>query len=456
MRHTLDADYLVVGAGASGLAFTDALVDHADVQVVVVDRRHGPGGHWLDGYPFVRLHQASVFYGVASMELGDGTLQTDGPEAGLHERATAPEICAYYVRVMDRLQRSGKVNFLLGCDYLGDGVVRSRVSGLDRQVRVRRRVVNAHYLEPEIPATTPAPFAAESDGVIAVNRLVSLDAAPPQYVVVGSGKTATDACIWLLGNGVDPDSICWVRPRDPWMFNRAVVQPEPAVFTGMVADTVEAAEQASSLDDLFLRLEDAGVMLRIDRDVLPTMARTPTLAQWELDLLRSIENVVRLGHVRSVGVDTIRLDQGEVRIAPGAVVVHCAAAGLRDAPAVPIWDTEGITIQPIRSGFPCFGAALAGYVEATRADDEEKNRVCPSSPYGNSLADWGRMMVLGYRSAVSFGSEPDIRQWAQRCLLNPARIAPEHRERPDVRAAQQRVGEHAEAGIARLAELARV
>jgi hypothetical protein len=456
MRHTLDADYLVVGAGASGLAFTDALIDHADVQVVIVDRRHGPGGHWLDAYPFVRLHQASVFYGVASIELGNGTRQSDGPEAGLHERATAPEICAYYVRVMDRLLRSGKVTFLPAHDYLGDGVVRSRVSGLDHQVRVRRRVVNAHYLEPEIPATKPPPFAVESDAVIPVNRLVSLGAAPPQYVIVGSGKTATDACIWLLGNGVDPDAICWIRPRDPWMLNRAVVQPEPAVFTGMVADTVEAGARAASLDDLFLRLEDAGVMLRIDRDVLPTMARTPTLAQWELDLLRSIENVVRLGHVRGVGTDTIRLDDGEVRIAPGAVLVHCAAAGLRDAPSMPIWDAEGITIQPIRSGFPCFGAALAGYVEATRESDEEKNRLCPSSPYPNSLAGWGRMTVLGYRSAVSFGSEPDIAAWAQRCLLNPARVPPEHRERPEVVAAQRRVGEHAAVGMARIAELAGV
>ncbi len=104
MRHTLDTDYLVVGAGASGLAFTDALIDHADVQVVVVDRRHGPGGHWLDAYPFVRLHQASVFYGVASTRLGDGRLQPDGPEAGLQERANAPEICAYYARVMERLR----------------------------------------------------------------------------------------------------------------------------------------------------------------------------------------------------------------------------------------------------------------------------------------------------------------------------------------------------------------
>ena len=286
MRHTLDTDYLVVGAGASGLAFTDALIDHADAQVVVVDRRHGPGGHWLDAYPFVRLHQASVFYGVASTRLGDGRLQPDGPEEGLQERANAPEICAYFARVMGRLQRSGKVTFLPSCDYLGDGRVRSRVSGHEHQVRVRRRVVNAHYLEPEIPATTPPPFAAAPGTVIPVHRLVSVDGAQ-QYVIVGSGKTATDACIWLLGNGVAPDAICWVRPRDPWMLNRAVIQPDPAVFIGMVADTVEAAAQAPSLDDMFLRLEAAGVMLRIDRDVLPTMARTPTLAQWELDLLRT-------------------------------------------------------------------------------------------------------------------------------------------------------------------------
>jgi hypothetical protein len=454
MRHTLDADYLVVGAGASGLAFTDALVDHADVDVVIVDRRHGPGGHWLDAYPFVRLHQASVFYGVASAELGDGTIQPEGPEAGLHERATAPEICAYYARVMERLQRFGKVTFLFGCDYLGEGRVLSRISRQEYDVRVRRRVVNAHYLEPEIPATTPPPFVAESGTVIPVHRLVSVGEAPGQYVVVGSGKTATDACIWLLGNGVDPDSICWIRPRDPWMLNRAVVQPDPAVFIGMVADTVEAAARATSLDDMFLQLEEAGVMLRIDRSVVPTMARTPTLAQWELDLLRSIENVVRLGHVRRVEKGAVELDEGRVRIAGDAVVVHCAAAGLRDAPPIPIWGSEGITLQPIRSGFPCFGAALAGYVEATRDIDEEKNRLCPATPLPNSLASWARMQVLGYRAAVSFGAEADIREWATGCLLNPARVAPEHRERPEVLAAQRRIGEHAEAGIGRMAGLA--
>jgi hypothetical protein len=452
MPHTLDADYLVVGAGASGMAFVDSLIDHADTRVVIVDRRHGPGGHWLDVYPFVKLHQASVFYGVASTELGDGSLQTDGPEAGLHERASAPEICAYYVRAMDRMLRSGRVTFLPGCEYLGEGRVRSLVSGTEYDVR--GRVVDAHYLEPEIPATTPPPFAVDSGTVIPVGRLVSLADPPSQYVVVGSGKTATDACVWLLGNGVDADAICWVRPRDPWMLNRAVVQPDPAVFIGMVADMVESAAGAASLDDLFLRLETAGVMLRVDPDVVPTMARTPTLAQWELELLRSIANVVRLGRVRRVERGAIQLDGGRVQTADDAVVVHCAASGFPDVPPVPIWTAEAIRLQPIRSGFPCFAAALAGYVEATRSTDEEKNGLCPATPYGNSLKEWARMTVLGARAAASFGAEPDIDEWAQRCLLNPARIAPEHRERPEVQTALARLGTHGQAGMARLAELA--
>lgn len=76
------------------MAFTDSLIDHADVHVTIVDRRHGPGGHWLDAYPFVRLHQASQFYGVASTVLGPGTLQAHGPEVGLHDRAG----CLHHLR----------------------------------------------------------------------------------------------------------------------------------------------------------------------------------------------------------------------------------------------------------------------------------------------------------------------------------------------------------------------
>ena len=48
MEAKVDVDYLVVGAGAMGMAFVDALTGAADVSVAIVDRRYGAGGHWLD------------------------------------------------------------------------------------------------------------------------------------------------------------------------------------------------------------------------------------------------------------------------------------------------------------------------------------------------------------------------------------------------------------------------
>ena len=125
------------------------------------------------------------------------------------------------------------------------------------------------------------------------------------------------------------------------------------------------------------------------------MAKTPTLGAWELDLLRTIENVVRLGHIKHVTRREIVLDDGSVPLAPGSLVVHCAASGLQYPPLVPIWGPDKIRLQTIRAGFPCFCAALAGYVEATRDDDRERNRLCPPNTLPDSPADWARMQVRG-------------------------------------------------------------
>lgn len=454
VTRTVGADYLVVGAGAMGMAFVDALIEHADVRVALVDRRHGVSGHWLEAYPFVRLHQASAFYGVGSSLLGGGQLQTSGPEEGLQERASQAEICAYYARRLEEMVASGRVEFFPNSEYVGDRTVVSRVSGERFVVPERCRVVDAHYLAPSIPAEKAPPFAvADRARVVSVNDLARLAEAPRQYVVVGSGKTATDACVWLLSRGVDPDTICWVRPRDPWMMNRAVVQPDPAVFTGMAADTMQAAAQCASLEDLFLRLEDAGIMLRVDRTVMPTMAKAPTLATWELDALRTLENVVRRGHLTAVEPGALVFGDGTVAVAEDALVVHCAADGLKYPPLVPVWDGGTITLQAIRAGFPCFGAALVGYVEATRHDDAEKNRLCPPTGYGNSLADWARMNLRGTQAVMSFSSEADIKDWSSRVAINPARIPPEHPGSPALDDARERLATHLGPALARLAEL---
>jgi hypothetical protein len=146
------------------------------------------------------------------------------------------------------------------------------------------------------------------------------------------------------------------------------------------------------------------------------------------------------------------LADGDVAIARDAVVVHCAARGLRYPPLVPIWGAEAITLQPIRNTYACFGPALAGFVEATLADDDEKNRLCPPVPFSNTTADWAHQQVVGARA--SFTRQPHIEEWVDTVSLNPARIPAELVGSPAVTAAAQRLRRLEAPGLAKLASLA--
>lgn len=64
------------------------------------------------------------------------------------------------------------------------------------------------------------------------------------------------------------------------------------------------------------------------------------------------------------------------------------------------------------------------------------------------------MNVLGTRASMSFNSEPDIKAWADRVALNPARIPPERVGSADLDDAVNRLQRHVGPGLGRLAELA--
>lgn len=362
------------------MAFTDALISASDAEVVVVDRRHRPGGHWNDDYPFVRLHQPSALYGVPSRPLGDDRIDETGPNAGFYERATAAEVTDYYRRVLDEhLIPSGQVRFLGMHSFLGgDGgeyQLRSLLTGETTTVRVRRRLVDATYLESSIPATHTPPFGVDADArLVTPNELVELTEAPSGFTVIGAGKTAMDTCCWLLDNGVAPDAIRWLRPRDAWTNDRAAIQPLALVstFTEWLARQNEASAEAEDLPDLLRRLEANGVLVRLDPDVEPSFFRGAILGESERTALRGIDHVVRLGRVRHVGTHRIELERGSVPTDPTHVHVDCTAAGLGARPLRPVFEDGRITVQWVQIGIAPFSAALIGYVEATREHDAER------------------------------------------------------------------------------------
>ncbi|MGZ5378781.1 MAG: NAD(P)-binding protein, partial [Mycobacterium sp.] len=272
---TIEADYLVVGAGAMGLAFTDTLVAESDATVVVVDRNDQPGGHWTTAYPFVRLHQPSAYYGVNSRSLGSDTIDHGGLNAGYYELASGAEVCAYFDAVMrQHLLPTGRVTYLPMSEYLGDGRVRTLG---DDDIAVNAGRVVATHVEIIVPSMR-GPSYAVAPGVECVppNDLPRIRNARDRYVIVGAGKTGMDACVWLLRHGVSPERLTWIKPRDSWILDRAAVQPGSQFAKRVLRDfsaQLNAVLEAESFPDLFARVEAKGCLMRIDQSIDPTMYR---------------------------------------------------------------------------------------------------------------------------------------------------------------------------------------
>jgi hypothetical protein len=457
VTRTLETDYLVIGSGAAGMAFTDSLVAESDANVIVVDRRAAPGGHWNDAYPFVRLHQPSVYYGVNSIPLGSDAIWKSGPEAGQYERATGLQIRAYYERVMHEcLIPSGRVTYFPQCDYVGDSRIVRRLCGEIVEVKVHKKIVDATWLSPYIPADTPPQFEIGA-GVtcVPVNQLTQLKDCPDKFVIIGAGKTAMDACVWLIENGVAPRSIQWIKPREPWLLNRRYAQP--GELLGMLFDGIalqmEAAARATSVDDLFHRLEAFEQVTRIDRAVWPTMYKAATIADWEIDRLRRIEDVVRLGRVLAIQRNQIILEHGTIPTQPGHLHVHCSADGLPRRPLRPIFESGCITLQQIRMGLIPFNAALIGFVEAHRDNDVEKNRLCPVNSFPDIPLDWARTTLTQMRADREWRQHTDISEWLERSRLNASRGRRARSDDLRLQQASQRISQYARSGLERLGEL---
>jgi hypothetical protein len=457
MREELEVDYLVVGAGAAGMAFTDEVLTHSDATVAIVDRRHAPGGHWLDAYPFVRLHQPSALYGVSSVPLGGDAIDAIGPNAGFYELAGPDELRAYYERVMHRrFLPTGRVRYFPSSEHDGGTDFSSRITGRQWRARVQRKVVDARYIEGSVPATSPPPFEVE-EGVrcVPLGELVGLHDRPERYVVIGAGKTALDACVWLLEQGVPASAICWIKPREAWWLNRRFQQPLtllPELYRG-VAIQLEAMARAGSLAELFSLLEEEKFFLRVDESVPATMFRGAIVSEGEVELLRQIKDVVRMGHVRRIERDAIVLDHGRVPTDARTLHVHCAARALAHPPLRPIFEPDRITIQPFFWSFACYQAATLGVIEATIADDAEKNRLCPPIHYWDQNADYASAFLTNLLGNQARAAHPQLKSWVNTTRLNPTRGLIDMRNDPRIKQTRERIERSAAQATANLPRL---
>ncbi|MDA2892890.1 NAD(P)-binding protein [Mycolicibacterium sp. BiH015] len=426
---SIEADYLVVGAGAMGMAFVDTLLAESDATIVLVDENHQPGGHWNSVYPFVRLHQPSAYYGVNSHALGnEDAIDRSGFNEGFFELATGHEVCAYYDQVMrNHMLPTGRITYFPMTRYLGDNRIRT-LDGEEHTVTVRRRTVDATYLLTVVQSMRSAPFSvADGITVIPPNDLPRRAAEHEHFTIVGGGKTGMDCCLWLLRNGVAADRLRWIKPRDSWLLNRANVQPGPEfvkTLRASIAARAQAISEATSPEDLFERLEAAEVLFRLDPAVTPTMYHCAIVSRRELEHLRLIEDVVRLGHLEQVEHDQIRLTGGSVPATP-SLYVDSTTQGLPRPPSVPVFDGNRITLQSVRSCQQVFSSAFIAHVETTYGDsdndDATRNELCAPIVHPDAPIDYLRQTLEDNVATLRWVQDEELMAWLKTARLNAAR-----------------------------------
>ncbi len=422
-----ETDYLIIGAGAVGLAFADTLIDEdPDCDIIIVDKHGQPGGHWNDAYSFVALHQPSAFYGVNSMELGSGRVDDAGYNKGYLELASGPEVTGYFHKVMhQKLIPSGRVRYFPMSEYHwpdGDDDAHRFthiLSGEEHSVTVRKRLVDATYFATSVPSTHTPKFAIGDDvRLVTPNDLPHLwkdpSNIPQKFCILGAGKTAMDVGVWLRNSGASADAISWVCPRASWLLNRACTQPGIEYFNQAMGGQVALAKglaEAEDVTDLFHRLEADGFMLRIDKELEPQMFHYATISQGEVEILAGIDDVIRMGRVESIDAGGMILAEGRRDMPADTLYIDCTATAVELRETVPMFQPGKIVPQMARIPQPAFSAALCAYLEANRDDDTERNRLSMPVKLPDTMDQYPAACMANMVNQMNWGNEGDIRKW---------------------------------------------
>ena len=308
----LACDYLVVGAGAAAIAFIDTLLTrHPSTKIVLVDKNPIPGGHWVNAYGYVRLHQPSIVYGVASRQLEGNWMKLLAGRLTLpwNHRASKDEILGYYASYIQDKVAAGQIQYFPNSMYQfpqenGDDEEEhthcfSSMDGSRYSIQVKTKLINGVLGECIIPSLSPVNFHVD-DGVQVVtpnqifdgNQLVDSQKTK-HFVVLGCGKTAMDTVVFLQRDmKVGPDRISWIIPNDVWMLQRDSGSPwswHKALL-----------EHSNDVHEASLSLERRGIFARLDTDIEPTKFRFPVVGKDELKLMQLVKNRIRRGRVTGI------------------------------------------------------------------------------------------------------------------------------------------------------------
>ncbi len=403
---TKETDYLIIGAGAMGIAFADEIFTRKpNLKLTIVDRRAKAGGHWNNAYPFVRLHQPAAFYGVNSLQLGDGS----------NDLSSKSELVAYYEAIIAKFKASGRVEFLSQHNYLGNGQVVNLQNPTNKTTyKINKKLVDATYMNVEVPSTHSPKYIVDEGVTLApINELVHQYDQWNHFYVIGNGKTGIDAVLYLISKGVPTANIHWIKPNEAWLFNREALQ------VGKVAKRVlehgDYMKKAKDSHDVFLAIEKTGGIFRIDEQLTPKKWRCGTVSPAEIVQLRTIKNVIRKGRVQRITTTEIQLQKGNVPYSDRTLFVDCSANALAKRPTVPVFSNNKITLQSVLFCQQVFSAAVIARLELANLSDNNRNQVIPV-PHPELTEDWPSALSVSLENLLLM--HRIMPMWMYRARLN--------------------------------------
>jgi len=330
----------------------------------------------------------------------------------------------------DRFIPSGRVKYFPLTEYHEGHRIKGILSGEEQTINVRRKLVDGTYFQTSVPSTHKPGFEIGEGTRFAIpGDLPGLwkQAAdlPEHFIILGAGKTAMDTGVWLLEAGVAPDRIGWVRPRDSWMFNRKFLQPAEQHLEELVSfQTIQmqVAAESQDGDEMFAKLGEKGLMLRIDPETKPSMFHFAVISEGEVEMLRGITEVYRQGRVTRIEPGAMHFGDEVVDVPDSTLFIDCTASAVpfeaRNNQR-PFFDGDTITLQLAQTPFVPYSAALAAFIEANFDTDEEKNALVPAGPLTDTTSTYPAAFLSNLRSTGLLSQNEKTNAFNARSRLHP-------------------------------------
>ncbi|WP_415394886.1 FAD-dependent oxidoreductase [Rhodococcus globerulus] len=187
-------DVCIVGAGIAGLNAAAVASQYLsrDHKIILIDRRHRPGGMWSDTYPYIRLHQPHPLFTAGNIKW------TLGQERSY--LATKPEVLDHFTHCLDVIKKRVQVIEYFGwtVDSHAESADGNRITA-QSETGQRLAIAATRVIKANGFGVNPnEPLSVSSEQIHSVSpdffdiRSEEMHASDTPIWIVGGGKTAMD------------------------------------------------------------------------------------------------------------------------------------------------------------------------------------------------------------------------------------------------------------------------